>query len=155
MSSSVKMHNKKYSADDLRAAVSSNLDSNQVEKGTKLERPRAENCNESTTKAWFQLLKTELIKLDLMDNPAQIFNADESGFADKAKGSWVVVNSSVQYVFEESGSTETNYTTALICISASGQVLPPFIISTGKNLMSARCRGGPNGVHYSVIPEDG
>ncbi|CAF0991698.1 unnamed protein product [Didymodactylos carnosus] len=242
MSSSVKMHNKNYSADDLRAAVSSNLDSKSAEKlykvpsstirkhrlnpltsigagrktylneqqesylvsliqllldygyndlimtvavdymkslnivetpgqkwlnhfiqrhsdqikwkkEQKLERARAENFNESTRKAWFQLLKTELIKLDLMDKPAQIFNADESGFADKTKESWVVVNSSVRHVFEESGGTGKNYTTALICISASGQVLPPFIIYTGKNLMSTWCQGGPSGAHYSVTPK--
>ncbi|CAF4577270.1 unnamed protein product, partial [Didymodactylos carnosus] len=123
MSSSVKMHNKNYSAliqllldygyNDLIMTVavdymkSLNIvetpgqkwlnhfiqrHSDQIKwkKEQKLERARAENFNESTRKAWFQLLKTELIKLDLMDKPAQIFNADESGFADKTKESWVV-----------------------------------------------------------------
>ena len=40
-----------------------------------------------------------------------------------------------------------------MCISAAGQVLPPFLIYAGKNLMNTWCRGGPEGARYAVTPK--
>ncbi|CAF3001767.1 unnamed protein product [Rotaria sp. Silwood2] len=50
-------------------------------KQEKLERIRAEKFTEETRQGWFSLLKSTLEKLDLMDKPNQIFNADETGFS--------------------------------------------------------------------------
>lgn len=55
-------------------------------KQEKLERCRAESFTEEHRSGWFSTLKQVLIKHNLMDKPNQIFNADESGFADKTKG---------------------------------------------------------------------
>ncbi|CAF1386742.1 unnamed protein product, partial [Didymodactylos carnosus] len=112
-----------------------------------------EKFDEATRKQWFQFLKGELTKLNLFDKPAQIFNCDETGFADKTKGEWVIVNSSVRHQFELNGGTGKNYTTALIAVSAAGQLLPPFIIYAGKHIMSSWCTGGPDGTHYAVTPK--
>jgi len=62
----------------------------------------------------------------------------------------MIVNSSTRHTFEQDGGSGKKYTTALIAISAAGQVLPPFIIYSGKNLMDKWCRGGPPGAHYAV-----
>jgi hypothetical protein len=134
-------------------------------KQEKLERIRAEKFTEETRQGWFSLLKSTLEKFDLMDKPAQLFNADETGFSDKTnskmvikfssffvffKGEYVIVNSSTRHTFEENGGSGRKYTTALIGISAAGQVLPPFIIYSGKNLMDNWCKNGPIGTHYAV-----
>lgn len=133
----------------------------------KLERIRAESFTEENRSGWFATLKTVLKKYDLFDKPNQIFNFDETGFSDKTKGifvyklsqylllfiwlgQWVIVNSSTRHVFEANGGTGKEYRTALICISAGGQVLPPFILYSGKNLMDTWCRGGPEGTQYGV-----
>jgi hypothetical protein len=53
-------------------------------------------------------------------------------------------------VFEKNGGGGKDYRTALICISAGGQVLSPFILYAGKHLMDTWCKGGPDGTHYGV-----
>lgn len=136
-------------------------------KEEKLERIRATKFTEETRKSWFALLKSVLTKLDLFDKPAQIFNADESGFSDKTNrmfieiekcvfiaqptlGKHVIVTSTTRHVFEKDGGSGRQYTTALIAISAAGQVLSPYIIYSGKNLMNTWCKRGPDGAHYAV-----
>ncbi|CAM4985759.1 unnamed protein product [Rotaria socialis] len=119
-------------------------------KQEKLERARAEAFTEQNRSGWFKTLKDVLIKHDLFDKPNQIFNADESGFSDKTKGQWVIVNSSCRHAFESNGGTGKDYRTALICIAAGGQVLPPLLIYAGKHLINTWCRGGLEGAHYGV-----
>jgi hypothetical protein len=63
---------------------------------------------------------------------------------------WVIVNSSCRHVFEANGGSGKDFKTAVICISADGKVLPPFILYAGKNLMNTWCRGGPIGSQYGV-----
>ncbi|CAF1296165.1 unnamed protein product [Rotaria magnacalcarata] len=104
-------------------------------KQEKLERARAEAVTEQNPSGWFKTLKDVLIKHDLFDKPNQIFNADESGFSDKAKGQWVIVNSSCRHAFESNGGTGKDYRTAFICIAPGGQVLPPLLIYAGKRLI--------------------
>ena len=62
----------------------------------------------------------------------------------------MIINSSTRHVFETSGGPRKNYTTALIAISAAGQVLPPFIVYSVKNLINNCCRDGQDGSHYAV-----
>jgi hypothetical protein len=52
-------------------------------KEEKLEQIRAKRFTEEVRQSWFSLLKSVLVKLDLMDKPSQIFNCDETGFSDK------------------------------------------------------------------------
>ncbi|CAM2709670.1 unnamed protein product [Rotaria socialis] len=89
-------------------------------KQEKLERARAEAFTERNRSGWLKTLKDVLIKHDLLDKPNQIFNADESGFSDKTRGQWVIVNSSCRHAFKSKGGTEKDYRTALICIAAGG-----------------------------------
>jgi hypothetical protein len=65
-------------------------------------------------------------------------------------GKHVIINSSTRHVFATNGGPGKNYTTALIAISAAGQVLPPFIVYSGKNLINNWCRHGQDGSHYAV-----
>ncbi|CAF4804312.1 unnamed protein product [Rotaria magnacalcarata] len=44
---------------------------------------------------------------------------------------WAIVNSSCRHAFESNGGTGKDYRTALICIAAGGQVLPPLLIYAG------------------------
>ncbi|CAF3332606.1 unnamed protein product [Rotaria socialis] len=118
-------------------------------KEEKMEKIRAQKFTEQTRKSWFSLLKSTLIKLDLMDKPAQIFNCDETGFSDKTKRQHVIVTSTTRHVFEKDGGGGKHHTTALIAINAAGQVISPFIVYAGKTLMNVWCKGGPDGSRYA------
>ncbi|CAF5005940.1 unnamed protein product [Rotaria sp. Silwood1] len=85
-----------------------------------------------------------------MNKPAEIFNCDETRFSDKTQRKHVIVTSSTGYVFGKHGGSGKQYTTALIEISAAGQVISPFIIYSGKVLMNTWCKGGPDGSRYAV-----
>ncbi len=65
-------------------------------------------------------------------------------------GEWVIVSSSRRHAFEANGGTGKQYTTALIAISAGGQVLPPFVLYKGNNLMNTWCKGGLDGAQYGI-----
>ena len=60
------------------------------------------------------------------------------------------MTSTTRHVFEKNGGSGRQHTTALIAVSAAGQVVSPFIIYAGKNLMNTWCRGGPDGARYAV-----
>ena len=62
----------------------------------------------------------------------------------------MIVNSSCRHAFEANGGTGKDYRTALICVSAGGQVLCPFLLYAGKNLMTTWCTGAPDGTHFGV-----
>ena len=62
----------------------------------------------------------------------------------------MIVNSSCRHAFESSGGTGKDYRTAGNCISADGQVLAPFLIFSGKNVMSSWRKGGLEGANYGV-----
>ncbi|CAF1484880.1 unnamed protein product [Didymodactylos carnosus] len=66
------------------------------------------------------------------------------------KGELVVVSIETQYAFEQFGGTGRQFTTALICCNAAGEVMPPFIIYSAKNLSPTWCNGGPVGTTYNV-----
>jgi hypothetical protein len=68
-------------------------------KQEKLERIRAEKFTEETRQGWFEFLKSTLEKFDLMDKPAQLFNADETGFGDKTNSKMVIKFSSHFFLF--------------------------------------------------------
>ena len=56
-------------------------------KESKLERTREEAFTEEIRSGWFPLLENVMIKYNLLDKPAQIFNVDEIGFSDQTKDS--------------------------------------------------------------------
>ena len=69
----------------LRSFMKRNRQEIKWKKEEKIEKIRAQRFTEETRKSWFALLKSVLIKLDLLDKPSQIFNCDETGFSDKTE----------------------------------------------------------------------
>ena len=57
---------------------------------------------------------------------------------------------SPQYII---GGTGRENITVHACASASGQLLPPFILYTGRRLMLGYTQGGPLGMRYGVSPK--
>ncbi|CAF1556632.1 unnamed protein product [Didymodactylos carnosus] len=86
-----------------------------------------------------------------MDKPSQIFNCDESGFADKTDTSKVIVASPTKFPYKkQGGSGGRSYNSVLFCVSASGVILPPYIIYKAIKLYSNWCTKGPDGTGYNT-----
>ena len=97
---------------------------------------------------WFvHCLKPELDQLQLHDDPKWIFNVDESGFPLGGKPVKVLAKrgmKSPQSLVGGSGRENITVQTCM-CISGDGQLLPPYVVYTGKHLMANTTNDGPFG----------
>ncbi|CAF1628200.1 unnamed protein product, partial [Didymodactylos carnosus] len=104
-----------------------------------LELPRAK-ITQTIVDKWFNLLEKVLIDNDLLDKPSQIFNCDESGFADATERRKVIVASPTKFPYKKQGGTGgKSYYSVLFCVSASGVILPPYTIYKPKKLYGNWC----------------
>ena len=97
---------------------------------------RMDAINKETIDPYFSLLKEVLDTYQLVDDPAQIYNVDESGMPLDFKTPNVVA---------ETGSKKAQYcqggkkgqVTIVACVNAVGQAIPPMIVFDTKNLKHA------------------
>ncbi|CAF3166771.1 unnamed protein product [Rotaria sp. Silwood2] len=98
---------------------------------------------------WFDLLSKIIQENDLMHRPGQIFNCDESGLSDGISYSKVIIHRQSSYAYRIQGGTGgKSYTSVLFCGSATGALIPPFIIYKGRRLYEEWCIGGPQNAAY-------
>lgn len=62
----------------------------------------------------------------------------------------VIVSHSTKHAYEQSGGSGKSFTTNLVCGNAAGEILPPFIIYSAKNLNPQWTFGGPSDSAYAV-----
>lgn len=99
---------------------------------------------------WFELLDNTLTKAGVKDMLCQIFNADESGFVTDPKPQVVLATKGSKRVNQHIGGSGREQITVNYSGSASGKVLPPYIVYKGKNLYEAWSAGGPIGTCYTT-----
>ena len=68
-----------------------------------------------------------------IDSPEQIANCDESGFSLQTKGSKILTSRNPQNPHFLTGPNKSQIT-ALLSITASGKVLPPYMLFSGKSV---------------------
>ena len=106
-------------------------------------------ANQVVMNRYFEMLKTVLVDNDIFDKPSHIFNADESAFSMESRTGKVVVPKGSKQAYSSSKGPRDHITTH-VCVSASGQVLPPMIIFE-KNWPSAPyARQGPLNTLYAT-----
>ena len=81
---------------------------------------------------YFDLLEKTLKDNNLLNKPAQIYNADETGMA-----------------YEHHGSRNKAQTTVVACVNAIGQAIPPYVIYNAKTLNPEWIKDGPPGTKYA------
>ncbi|CAF1610896.1 unnamed protein product, partial [Rotaria magnacalcarata] len=119
-----------------------------LKKSYPLEKKRAALTNEQVDK-WFQLLNKLIEENNLPNRPAQIFNADESGMSDNISYSKVIVHRHTSNAYRVQGGTGgRSYINVMFCGSATGFLLPPFVIYKSKRLFDEWCVGGPSDTGY-------
>lgn len=77
------------------------------------------------------MLDEEKIAFD----PSKFYNADETGFPFQDETNVILTDSSHQMPYKITSPSKTTIT-ALICISAGGEVMPPFVLYPGKSVES-------------------
>ena len=125
-----------------------------LRKAQALQICRAKASTPEIINHWFMnVLKPILDKTGLADHPNRIFNANETSFSLCGRPQKIIAKrgaKSPQYVI---GGTGKENITVQACISASGQLLPPYILYTGQRLMFDQTQGGPLGTRYGVAPK--
>ena len=110
---------------------------------------RMDAINKETIDHYFSLLKEVLDTYKLADNPAQIYNVDESGMQLDFKTPNVVAETGSKKVrYHQSG--KKGQVTIVACANAVGQAIPPMVVFDAKNLKHAWTNneepGSKNGV---------
>ena len=125
-----------------------------LRKPQSLQIARAVSSTSDVVSHWFtSVLKPLLDKHNLHLHPDRIYNADETSFSLCGRPCRVVTKrgaKSPQFVV---GGTGRENVTVQMCVSASGQLLPPYILYTGQRLMFDLTQGGPLGARYGVAPK--
>ena len=120
-------------------------------KPQQLQMVRAKASCEEVITHWFGVcLGPVLEKLQLVGKPECIFNVDESGFPLSWTPRSVLTKrgqKSPQALVAGSGRENI---TVQACASASGQLLPPYIVYKGERLIADTTFGGPLGTRFSV-----
>ena len=112
---------------------------------------RAVSANKETMEDFFAKLGAIFGRLNFIAKPSQIFNADETGVTVVHKPSKVIAQIGRRNVPSLTSADKGKTHTLLACVSASGQVLPPFMVYPRKWPVPEKMREGayPNTV-FSV-----
>ncbi|CAF3088028.1 unnamed protein product [Rotaria sp. Silwood2] len=121
-----------------------------VIKEKKIEASRRNGFTEDIRCGWFEKLELILRTNNLIERPHAIYNCDESGFSDETACEMVIVSHETKQAYEQSGGSGKSFTTSLICGNAAGDILPPFIIYSAKNLNPQWTLGGPPGSSFAI-----
>ena len=116
-----------------------------------LQIARARMATKENVDDWFlRCLKPQLQSLELLDKPQWIFNVDETGFSLSGKPGKVLAKKGIKSPQSVIGGSGREYITVQTCVSGIGELLPPYVVYAGKNLMANSTNNGPFGTRYCV-----
>lgn len=92
---------------------------------------RASMSNPIVINDYYEKLDDLLTKLDIKNQPSQIWNVDETGLAYVVKSNKVVCKIGKKYVYKRTYGEKAQTQTLVGCACADGTFLPPFIIFKG------------------------
>ena len=120
-----------------------------LRRGDSTAHSRMDAINKETLSHYFKLLKDVLDECGLLDNPAQIYNVDESGVPFDFKTPNVVAEiGSKKIRYRQAG--KKGQVTIVACVNGTGQALPPMVIFDAKNLNYAWTKNEVPGTRYGL-----
>ena len=120
-----------------------------LRKGDSFPLVREQMTSHDVFETYFALLKDTLKKHDLMNKPSQIYNCDESGMPLEHKQPKTIALKGTKKVRQLSSGNKTQIT-ILGCVSASGHVIPPMVVFSGKNFNHMLSDGEVPGTFYGT-----
>jgi hypothetical protein len=121
-----------------------------LRKAEPMSAQRINNTTPEVIKDYFEKLAAILIRLEILNRPMQVFNADESGITCVHKPGKILTKLGKKAVFAKVSGERGTTTTILCAGSASGLVLPPMMIFKGKRLSKELTTGGVPGAYYAM-----
>ena len=104
---------------------------------------------------FFAKLGTIFGRLNLISKPGQIFNADETGVTIVHKPSKVIAQVGRRNVPALTSAEKGRTHTILSCVSASGQVIPPFMIYPRERPVPLKMREGAYPNTFFQVSDNG
>ena len=120
-----------------------------LRKGDSTANVRMESLNKQAITSYFDLLKSVLEDNNLMNSPEQIYNVDESGMPLNHRAPKVITQKGQKKVRVRTTGDKSQIT-VVGCASASGQVIPPYIIFDTATLNVAWTEGEVPGTTYGL-----
>ncbi|XP_045188616.2 uncharacterized protein LOC123546428 [Mercenaria mercenaria] len=108
---------------------------------------RAQATSKEKVTAYFDDLKSALLKDNLMDKPEHIYNVDEKGIQTEHSPPYIICAESSTPAIT---SARTCITTILGCGNALGTQIPPYFIFKGKRMRSELLEGASPGTQGTV-----
>lgn len=93
---------------------------------------------------YFEELSTSLRDV----HPENIFNYDETNFTDDPGSKKVLCKRTAKYVERIMNSSKTGHS-VMFCASATGEVLPIYVVYKAKHLYDSWMDGGPPHTRYN------
>ena len=112
-----------------------------------LQMCRAKACSPEAMDKWYCEFEQFLLIHDLLDKPSRIWNCDESGFALCPRSSKVLAPRGAKNVYYTTSSDKGQITT-LVCISATGNAIPPMQIFPGIRFSYNPMLGCVDGAYF-------
>ena len=117
-----------------------------------LSTARARASDPESIKLYFDLLEETLVENELMSRPGQIYNMDETGLPlDPKPPKTVHVKGTKKAIASTSG--DKSQITAVGCVNAVGQAIPPMVIWDRKSMAPALAEGEVPGTIYGLSPK--
>ena len=110
---------------------------------------RMDALSKKNLESYFELLKSVYDKYDFYGHPEAIYNMDETGVPLEPRPPKVVARRGQKKVRYRTSGTKAQIT-VIGCGSATGQVLPPFIIFAAKQLNPLWMSDEVSGSRYAV-----
>jgi hypothetical protein len=108
---------------------------------------RIRACNQNVFNYYFELLRQTLENKNIMNEPSNIWNSDESGYQCQSGSSKIVCKKSDKNIIKATNNGEKNFYTVMTCCNADGVYLhsiKPLILFEEAHLWSTWTKDGPN-----------
>ena len=110
-----------------------------------LSRARASGLTRERANEYFQVLEEQLVELDILDKPQNIFNMDETGCPMNNKTEKVLAQKGSKVVYQRTNVERGENVTVVTCANATGSFIPPMAIFKGKRYRSEFALNMPPG----------
>ena len=108
--------------------------------------------NPETVKSYFDLLGKVLQENNLLEKPAQLYNMDETGMPIERRAPNIVAKKGKKKVRYRSAGNKSQIT-VVGCVNATGNAIPPMVISDAKTFNTDWSTGEVPDTFYGLSPK--
>jgi hypothetical protein len=83
--------------------------------------------------------------------PENIYNCDETNLQDNPGAKKAIFSRGVKYAEQVRDHSKSSIS-VMFCGSATGDLVPPYVVYKGQNVYESWMKGGPKGTVYSATP---